>query len=197
METIFREAPLAPNAEAHPQVRAALDKALGRTSSAASSVSTNSKKKLPTPEDDCPICYETMCSQGQPVDETKLVWCEECGNAVHSVCFDACKKISFGLVVMTNNLIGRTSNATSGKPLTCVYCRARSALPGPSSSRCAGVNMSEGYVNLSGVAGLSPVRDTSSCEYAPTGRLIVDVNGFSDYNGPRRGQRYYGYQDYY
>lgn len=39
--------------------------------------------------------------------------------------------------------------------------------------------MSEGYVNLADIAGVSRERDTTSY-----------------YQGPRRGQRHYGYQSY-
>ncbi|THH27914.1 hypothetical protein EUX98_g6263 [Antrodiella citrinella] len=65
---------------------------------------------------------------------------------------------------------------------TCVFCRASvtSATSASGSSRVkTGTQSSEGYINLANEAGVSPVRDTSSY-----------------YHGPRRGNRYYGYQSY-
>ncbi|KAI5124074.1 hypothetical protein M0805_003901 [Coniferiporia weirii] len=69
---------------------------------------------------------------------------------------------------------------TKGANLTCVFCRAAWVMADvvPGGSARAGSSR-EGYLNLGGVAGLSPIRDTSSY-----------------YNGPRRGERYYGYQKY-
>ncbi|EPQ57753.1 hypothetical protein GLOTRDRAFT_35429, partial [Gloeophyllum trabeum ATCC 11539] len=57
---------------------------------------------------------------------------------------------------------------------TCVFCRSEWVVAGG-----VKVGSSGGYINLASAAGLSPQRDTSSY-----------------YHGPRRGQRYYGYQDY-
>lgn len=66
-------------------------------------------------------------------------------------------------------------------------------------------------MNLSGAAGLSPVRDTSSCEFSIPSffcwTLVLDVmRGCEldlinccltiDYSGPRRGQRRFRYTDY-
>jgi len=159
LEEVFAAAPLAPNAEAHPRIKQALDKALGKTSSTTEAAAATSKKKMPEPDDDCPICYESMCKAGKPVDESKLTWCEECSNAVHMECFK----------------MWRTTSMSTGKPLTCVYCRARWVDPSVASGSGVAPMSGEGYINLSGVAGVSPVRDSSSY-----------------YNGPRRGQRYYG-----
>ncbi|EAU80667.2 hypothetical protein CC1G_08274 [Coprinopsis cinerea okayama7 len=50
---------------------------------------------------------------------------------------------------------------------------------GGAAARATGATVRGGYLNLAGVAGLSPVRDTSTY-----------------YHGPRRGQRYYGAQYY-
>ena len=85
--------------------------------------------------------------------------------------------------------------------VTCVWCRAPWAQAGtPARARAAGgsATTSEGYLNLSGVAGVSPVRDTSSCEFDKL-TLTSSCNPTNcaiDYQGPRRGQRHYGYQDY-
>lgn len=90
-----------------------------------------------------------------------------------------------------------------GKNLTCVFCRAAWIGPiaaGASSGSASASLTSEGYINLGNVAGLSPIRDTSSCKYlvstmrAPGVELILDDS--VDYQGPRKGRRYYGFQDY-
>ena len=77
----------------------------------------------------------------------------------------------------------------------------RGSGPDPGAGRAAGnarARVSEGYLNLSGVAGLSPVRDTSSCESSSSALndLMLIILWPIDYNGPRRGEHYYGYQDY-
>jgi hypothetical protein len=46
--------------------------------------------------EDCPICYDKMTK------ECKVLWCKQCGNSVHFICFQIWKK--------KNN--------------TCVYCRS-------------------------------------------------------------------------
>jgi hypothetical protein len=56
-----------------------------------------------------------------------------------------------------------TGARTSGHNLTCVWCRAKWILPASGSGAASGSMTSEGYVNLGSVAGVSPVRDTSSC----------------------------------
>ncbi len=56
-----------------------------------------------------------------------------------------------------------------------------------------------GYLNLGDVGGTSPVRDTTTCTLftCETSPKIMEADlSFPDYHGPRRGQRYYGYQQY-
>ncbi|KAF8236732.1 hypothetical protein L208DRAFT_1390229 [Tricholoma matsutake] len=156
LETIFSEAPLAPNSVAHPRIREAHARATGKTTTAAAST-TN--RRMPGPDDDCPICYESM----HGVNEKSLVFCEDCGNALHRECFQQ----------------WQASTVRDGKPLTCVWCRARWVLPASAGASGSGTKRSEGYINLADVSGISPVRDTSTY-----------------YRGPRVGHRYYGYQDY-
>ncbi|THH17412.1 hypothetical protein EW146_g3413 [Bondarzewia mesenterica] len=158
LETIFAQAPLAPNALAHPRIRDAYARATGKATPSSSADAGRKKKRIPGPDDDCPICYDGM----HGVNEKQLTFCDECGNAVHNECFQQWAK-------------------TSGANVTCVWCRAKwmTAAPAGSSARRGGVRTSEGYLNLGRTAGLSPVRDTSSY-----------------YHGPRRGQSYYGYQEY-
>lgn len=54
------------------------------------------------------------------------------------------------------------------------------------------------YVNLGAVAGVSPVRDTSTCKRARRVKSHVEYPNavLTDYHGPRRGQRHYGYNAY-
>jgi hypothetical protein len=66
-------------------VQEAYARATGKVSEDAAT--PDSKKKIPEEEDDCPICYETMYQ----AKEDKLVWCEECGNALHKECFSQCE----------------------------------------------------------------------------------------------------------
>ena len=87
LETIFAQAPLAPNSVAHAHVREAHARATGKapsTSVPEEDASTN--KRIPGPDDDCPICYDGM----HGIAETLLVFCEECGNALHKECFQQC-----------------------------------------------------------------------------------------------------------
>ncbi|KAF9012885.1 hypothetical protein BDZ89DRAFT_963413 [Hymenopellis radicata] len=74
----------------------------------------------------------------------------------------------------------RTTQRNAGKKLTCVWCRADWVSVGGAAGAGAEARVGAGgYLNLSQAAGLSPQRDTSSY-----------------YMGPRRGQRFYGYQSY-
>ena len=85
---------------------------------------------------------------------------------------------------------------------TCVFCRASvaSAAPAAGSSRAkpsGSARISEGYINLAAEAGISPVRDTSSCKDHVCVYICESLLTFHlDYHGPRRGARYYGYQNY-
>ena len=63
--------------------------------------------------------------------------------------------------------LGQRTAASNGKELTCVWCRARWIVARPSGGATGGVKRSMGaygYINLSDVAGVSPVRDTSTCK---------------------------------
>ena len=46
----------------------------------------DNKKRVPEEGDDCPICYESMYN----VDAKKLIFCDVCGNALHTECFQQC-----------------------------------------------------------------------------------------------------------
>ncbi|KII88331.1 hypothetical protein PLICRDRAFT_140436, partial [Plicaturopsis crispa FD-325 SS-3] len=154
LEEIFTDAPAAPNSLAHPRVREAYQRASGK-SAGSSSQDSAAKKRMPGKDDDCPVCYEAMHSTPVP----SLSFCDSCGNALHKECFQQWVR-------------------SSGNNPTCVWCRAKWVMPAPAGGSGAG-RAAQGYINLAGVAGLSPQRDTSTY-----------------YHGPRRGQRYYGYQDY-
>jgi hypothetical protein len=88
LETIFAEAPLAPNSIAHAHIREAHARATGKAPATSMAVEDagNKNKRIPGPEDDCPICYDGM----HGIAETSLVFCEECGNALHKECFQQC-----------------------------------------------------------------------------------------------------------
>jgi hypothetical protein len=83
---IFTDAPLAPNFLANARTREAYAKATGAASSSTSEEETKGKKRLPSPEDDCPICYETL----HGINESTMTFCEVCGNAIHNECFQQC-----------------------------------------------------------------------------------------------------------
>ncbi|KAG2019600.1 hypothetical protein CC2G_005023 [Coprinopsis cinerea AmutBmut pab1-1] len=110
LQEIFDNAPAAPNAGVtNARVQEAYLRSIGRAPSQPAS-SQQSKKKTPEEGDDCPICYDTMYR----ASEAQLVWCEECGNAVHKGCW------------------GQWSNTAraSGKDVTCVWCRSKWTVAG-------------------------------------------------------------------
>ena len=83
LQGIFANAPQAPRAVVLDNVREAYARAVGK---APDSTPSDSRRRIPGPEDSCPICYE--CMHG--VSQDKLVFCEECGNALHTECFGQC-----------------------------------------------------------------------------------------------------------
>jgi len=85
LESVFAKAPEAPNSVTNPRVREAFLRATGQIAE-SSSAATNTKRRIPGEEDDCPICYDTMYH----VAEAALTFCEECGNALHKECFVQC-----------------------------------------------------------------------------------------------------------
>ncbi|KIL64334.1 hypothetical protein M378DRAFT_186759 [Amanita muscaria Koide BX008] len=142
LEEIFSQAPLAPNCVAHAHV---LDAHVRATAQFSGPSSQSTKKRWPTKDDDCPICYETMFG----VAENGLKFCDACGNAIHEECWKQ----------------WQASNLRSGKSVTCVWCRAEMNTGGVvkgRKSKGTRTNSDEGYLNLATVAGLSPVRDTST-----------------------------------
>ncbi|KAI0320361.1 hypothetical protein OF83DRAFT_1053226 [Amylostereum chailletii] len=150
LETVFAKAPLAPNALAHARVREAYARATGKTPAASSSKDTE-KRRLPGPDDDCPICYEGM----HGLDTKKLTFCDQCGNGLHTECFQ--QSLMFWVC----------SGAKSTANVTCVWCRAKWTTPGRAGASSTRAGTSEGYINLASVAGLSPARDTSSYYHGP------------------------------
>ncbi|EPS93838.1 hypothetical protein FOMPIDRAFT_1026400 [Fomitopsis schrenkii] len=163
LQDIFDNAPPAPNALANPRIREAYARATGKTSSPSAAQPSAEKKRVPGKDDDCPICYENMQRAGAGT----LVWCDECGNALHKECFTQ----------------WATTARQKGQRVTCVFCRANWTAEGAGAGvgrRAAAAHDSyEGYVNLADVAGVSTARDTSSY-----------------YHGPSRGKRHYGYVEY-
>ncbi|KAJ7852789.1 hypothetical protein B0H14DRAFT_2508875 [Mycena olivaceomarginata] len=182
LESIFANAPLAPNAIANPRLREAYARATGKSqapSTPEASASSAPKKRMPGEEDDCPICYDGMHN----VAEASLTFCEECGNAVHGECFAQWKQTS----------------KNQSKKLTCIYCRAEWPTPAAAGKGKAGAagtrTTSGGYINISGVAGLSRSAIRQPVSLYPGFRDLYLIPS-PDYHGPRRGQRYYGYNQY-
>lgn len=155
---IFAEAPRAPASIAHERIRNAYAQATGKAAPSGSQKA--GKKRLPKEEDDCPICYENM----HKAAETLLTFCEECGNCLHKECFQQC---AYQLLDGTGDRELRTlsTGARAAKGgVTCVFCRAEWAVPTAAvKGKGKATTSSEGYVNLANVAGVSPVRDTSTC----------------------------------
>ncbi|KAJ3507230.1 hypothetical protein NLJ89_g6425 [Agrocybe chaxingu] len=61
LEKIFAEAPLAPNSMAHTHIRDAYARATGKApANAAPADAGPGNKRIPGPDDDCPICYDGM-----------------------------------------------------------------------------------------------------------------------------------------
>jgi hypothetical protein len=67
-------------------------------------------------------------------------------------------------VLMCFRDLGQRTAASNGKSLTCVWCRATWVAPRPAGAAGGAKRVTGGYLNLAGVAGVSPVRDTSTCE---------------------------------
>jgi len=134
LASIFAAAPINPTVVANANIRKAFSKSEGKsTDTSTGEVS----RRIPGEDDDCPICYESMGG----ADKVKhLTFCEQCGNALHTECF--------------------RQWAQTRKPLTCVWCRAE-WITESSNGETDRLN-EEGYLNLSSVAGISPVRDTST-----------------------------------
>ncbi|KAI0001916.1 hypothetical protein BJV77DRAFT_24576 [Russula vinacea] len=132
LQCIFANAPQAPNALAHDSVRDAYARASGK---APASTPSDSKRRIPGPEDSCPICYEDM----HGIAQDKLVFCEECGNALHTECFGQWRR--------------------RAAEVTCVWCRAK--WPTAVKGRAGASSSTEGYINLGSIAG-SGERDTST-----------------------------------
>lgn len=56
---------------------------------------------------------------------------------------------------------------TKGADITCPFCRAKwpAAAVAAAGGRAVGARGGDGYLNLANAAGLSPVRDTSTCKH--------------------------------
>ena len=84
-------------------------------------------------------------------------------------------------------------------PVTCVYCRSPWAgLETVAASAGSGSTTREGYLNMSGAAGISGIRDTSSCE-SFNAVFIIWYSYVLDYGGPARYGKYrsYGRRNYH
>ena len=77
------------------------------------------------------------------------------------------RNIYSGTLLTQNRITGAEQKRKEGVQVTCVWCRSPWIVPGPKGSGSGLVRTnSRGYINLSGVAGLSPVRDASTCRLA-------------------------------
>ncbi|XP_006457740.1 hypothetical protein AGABI2DRAFT_63594 [Agaricus bisporus var. bisporus H97] len=158
LETVFAQAPEAPNSVTHPRVLDAYLRATGQKAE-ASTAASSSKKRIPGEEDDCPICYDTMYG----VAEATLTFCEECGNALHKECFEQYQK----------------SARQTGKEITCVWCRSTWGVT--TSSKSAGAaTQQHGFINLAdAVPDLNAHRDTSTYYHGP--RRSQHYYGYNQY----------------
>jgi len=115
---------------------------------------TTTNKRIPGPNNNCLICYETMHS----IVETSLVFCDKCGNGLHKECFQQCGIFLhriLGYVVLTffGRYIEQASSARDGKSLSCVWCYAKWVFVDADGAGVgAGTNISEEYVNLASVS---------------------------------------------
>lgn len=157
LEEIFTNAPPAPNDQANPRVREAYARATGKAPQPSSS---QSNRRMPDAESDCPICYESM----HKAKESSLSFCDACGNCLHKECFTQCMScVSLLLDATPAHVQCFVGERSKRGDVTCPMCRAKWVTPGAASSR--GMT-SGGYINLASAAGLSPVRDTSTCEFS-------------------------------
>ena len=146
---------------------------------------SDSRRRVPGPEDSCPICYE--CMHGVPQD--KLVFCEECGNALHTECFGQCSlsPVPSLLTVLTEACPRSLPGRRCAAELTCVWCRAK--WPSGAKSEAGASATSEGYINLGSVARCGE-RDTSSCALECLLSFALPINDdaiFLDHQGWRYG----------
>ncbi|KAF7967067.1 hypothetical protein HWV62_35967 [Athelia sp. TMB] len=171
LQTIFDNAPLAPNSVAHPQVRDAYARATGKVSATSSKQANNAERRVPGLGDECPICYEGM----HELDQKKLTWCADCGNALHNECFSQCELHDVPATERKTDPRWKLKGAKQNpRSITCVYCRAKWKAPVAENAASARPGRSvEGYMNLANLAGIDEMRDTSTY-----------------YQGPRRGERH-------
>ncbi|KAJ3774327.1 hypothetical protein FB446DRAFT_482676 [Lentinula raphanica] len=170
LSEIFSTAPPPPQLRgsfiANQNVVGAWREATGRAPPTAKEESTPSvdPRRIPTSEDDCPICYDKMNENELDLTGLKniLEWCDSCHNPVHKECWTQWK----------------TTKQKQDQPLTCVYCRSdwKAGNVGGSAIRS-----DEGFLNLASVSGVSTVRDTST--YHSNSRT------YYNYYGSRYGYR--------
>jgi hypothetical protein len=95
------------------------------------------------------------------ISQDDLVFCEECGNALHTECFGQCSFTPPFLSINTDRALSSLSGRRRAAEVTCVWCRAKWT-SGAESGTSAKPTSSK-YINLGGIAGLSGERDKSSC----------------------------------
>ncbi|KAG7087892.1 hypothetical protein E1B28_011939 [Marasmius oreades] len=149
LQELFDAAPAPPQLRGHgsladDRIIEAWKGVTGRADPSAAASSSTENRRIPTPEDDCPICYDTMHDPSKTTLESLtgvLEWCKRCGNAVHKPCW--------------NNYLGyqRTKSTEATK---CVWCRAPWYLSDSSPNKSGGKSQ-EGYVNLAGLPGMEDI----------------------------------------
>ncbi|KAG1728841.1 uncharacterized protein EDB91DRAFT_1060319, partial [Suillus paluster] len=116
LHDLFVHAPPAPNSVINQCAREAYARATG-----TATASSEGRCHAPGPEDDCPICYESM----HGADGNTLIWCETCSNKA---------------------------------------------------------TVSEGYINLSAIAGFNQEHDTSSCASISTTSNLFGLSPHSPFH---------------
>ncbi|KAK7021384.1 hypothetical protein VNI00_017375 [Paramarasmius palmivorus] len=146
---IFKAAPPPPQVMANEWVVNAWKGATGQTvTTSAEGTSSDDNRRVPTFEDDCAICYDTLHDAAKKTlkdYEADVEWCKTCHNAIHKQCWTQYVRHKAGIKV------------------ECVYCRT--PWLGKTSVEVGAGRSQEGYVNLAGMPGfetVSPVRDTST-----------------------------------
>lgn len=137
------------------------------------------------------------------VAEKQLVFCEECGNALHNECFGQCTfptgSSYYSLIDTDASLQGKRRWRTRASPLR-VFGVVRTGSP---RARLAGIERERACVRRREAILTSVVlRELALYETRALVRRFISLlihvltERFADYHGPRRGQRYLGWNDY-
>lgn len=92
---------------AHASISEAYARATGEATP-QTSATQDKDRRMPSKDDDCPICYEGM----HGLAAAKLTWCQSCGNVLHKECFSQCTFKLVAGVLLTDDDYRGTLNAT-------------------------------------------------------------------------------------